>query len=158
MPSSHLIGQRLQNEYEPHLNPESLTGHAEPSKNSSTGMDYEPNPSNSKPISQNQERVLQSICSLYSGSASGEDIEAYASESVSDYTYPNTLPFSKAVDSLVTLTMDAEGKVKYHKDMWNEKDYSHEGLGKAMNHLNGDHSKEINKPPRYPQTLPDIPV
>jgi hypothetical protein len=31
--------------------------------------------------------------------------------------------------------------------MWNEKDYSHEGLGKIMKELNGDHLTKITKPP-----------
>ena len=60
---------------------------------------------------------------------------------------PRVAPFSKAVNSLVTLTLDEEGKVKYHKDMWNEKDYSHEGLGKVMKTLNGDHLTKIPRPP-----------
>lgn len=33
------------------------------------------------------------------------------------------------------------------QDMWNEKDYSHEGLGKIMKELNGDHLTKITKPP-----------
>lgn len=63
-----------------------------------------------------------------------------------EYT-PRVLHFSKPVNSLVSLTLDGEGKVKYHKDMWNEKDYSHEGLGKVMKTLNGDYLTKITKPP-----------
>lgn len=48
------------------------------------------------------------------------------------------------MNSLVTLTLDEQGKVKYHKDMWNEKDYSHEGLGKIMKTLNGDHLTKVS--------------
>ena len=55
--------------------------------------------------------------------------------------------FSKAVDSLVSLSFDAKGKVKYHKDMWNERDYSHEGLGKVMKTLNGDYLTKVTRPP-----------
>jgi hypothetical protein len=33
------------------------------------------------------------------------------------------------------------------QDMWNEKDYSHEGLGKIMKELNGDHLTKITQPP-----------
>nr|POE87507.1 hypothetical protein CFP56_30096 [Quercus suber] len=55
-----------------------------------------------------------------------------------EYT-PRLVHLSKPVNSLVTLTLDGEDKVKYHKDMWNEKDYSHDGLGKVMKTLNGDH-------------------
>jgi hypothetical protein len=64
-----------------------------------------------------------------------------------EYT-PKVLSFSKPVNSLVTLTLNDEGKVVYHKDMWNEKDYSHEGLGKIMKTLNGDHLTKITRPPR----------
>jgi hypothetical protein len=42
--------------------------------------------------------------------------------------------------------LDGEGKVRYHKDMWNEKDYSHEGLGKVLKTLNGDHLTGITRP------------
>ncbi|CAD0092258.1 unnamed protein product [Aureobasidium vineae] len=60
-----------------------------------------------------------------------------------EYT-PRVVHFSKPVNSLVTLTLDDQGKVKYHKDMWNEKDYSHEGLGKIMKTLNGDHLTKVS--------------
>ena len=63
-----------------------------------------------------------------------------------EYT-PRVVHFSKAVNSIVTLTLDDEGRVKYHKDMWNEKDYSHEGLGKVMKTLNGDYLTKITQPP-----------
>lgn len=60
-----------------------------------------------------------------------------------EYT-PRLVHFSKPVNSLVSLTFDEDGdKVKYHKDMWNKKDYSHEGLGKIMKMLNGDHLMKI---------------
>lgn len=42
---------------------------------------------------------------------------------------------------------EGEEKVVYHKDMWNEKDYSHEGLGKVFKSLNGDHLTKITQPP-----------
>lgn len=57
------------------------------------------------------------------------------------------LGVGKTAASLVSLTLDEEGKVKYHKDMWNEKDYSHEGIGKAMKTLNGDYMTKITRPP-----------
>jgi hypothetical protein len=34
---------------------------------------------------------------------------------------PKLVHFTKDVNSLVTLSLDEEGKVKYHKEMWNEK-------------------------------------
>lgn len=54
---------------------------------------------------------------------------------------------SQPSSSLVTLSLDGVGKVKYHKDMWNEKDYSHEGLEKVFKTLNGDHLTKITQPP-----------
>ena len=63
-----------------------------------------------------------------------------------EYT-PRVLHFSKPVNSLVSLNLDGNGKVKYHKDMWNDKDYSHEGLGKVMKTLNGDYLTNITRPP-----------
>ena len=63
-----------------------------------------------------------------------------------EYT-PKPMPIAKKVNSLVTLTLDEEGKVRYHKDMWNEKDYSHEGLGKVLKNLNGDYLTKITRPP-----------
>ena len=64
-----------------------------------------------------------------------------------EYT-PRVVHFSKPVNSLVTLTLDDQGKVKFHKDMWNQKDYSHEGLGKVMKTLNGDYLTAITRPPK----------
>jgi hypothetical protein len=55
------------------------------------------------------------------------------------YTFAG-VQVSKTVDSLVSLKLERQGddeKVVYHKDMWNEKDYSHEGLGALMKKLNG---------------------
>ena len=63
-----------------------------------------------------------------------------------EYT-PRVLHVGKPVNSLVTLTLE-KGKVTYHKDMWNEKDYSHEGLGKVMKTLNGDYLTKITRPPK----------
>ena len=63
-----------------------------------------------------------------------------------EYT-PKPMPIAKKVNSLVSLTLDGNGKVKYHKDMWNEKDYSHEGLGTVFKTLNGDHLTKITQPP-----------
>lgn len=63
-----------------------------------------------------------------------------------EYT-PIILHKALAVNSLVSLSLDEEGKVRYHKDMWNEKDYSHEGLGKILKKFNGDKLTSITKPP-----------
>ena len=64
---------------------------------------------------------------------------------------PKLIPAGKAVNSLVSLApekVDGEEKVVYHRDMWNEKDYSHEGLGKIFKTLNGDHLTKITQPPK----------
>ena len=58
------------------------------------------------------------------------------------------VPKGQAVYSLVSLVLDDQGNVVYHKDMWNEKDYSHEGLGKAFKTLNGNHLTKITRPPK----------
>lgn len=63
-----------------------------------------------------------------------------------EYT-PIVLHKAMAVDSLVSLALDEDGKVRYHKDMWNEKDYDHQGLGKMLKKLNGDKLTRITKPP-----------
>lgn len=61
---------------------------------------------------------------------------------------PRLSPAAKKVDSLVTLTLDHEGKVKYHKDQWNEKDYSHGGVGMWFKKVNGDGLTGITRPPK----------
>lgn len=63
-----------------------------------------------------------------------------------EYT-PAVLHKAMTVNSLVSLSLDENGKVRYHKDMWNDKDYSHEGLGKLLKKLNGDHLTKITQPP-----------
>jgi hypothetical protein len=60
------------------------------------------------------------------------------------------LPELTEETGLVSLKLVKEGdqeKVIYHKDMWNEKDYSHEGLGNVLKKLNGDHLTKITQPP-----------
>ncbi|KAI4731858.1 hypothetical protein E4T49_00105 [Aureobasidium sp. EXF-10728] len=181
--------------YEIRPDPQALTANKEdPSQNASTGVDYEPHPEKSIKLEPEREKIVKSICALYSGGASEELMSVYAEKAVYDdpwsycdtrykiagqwygipkvmaksqtlktevvdsqpdriifklqqeYT-PRVVHFSKPVNSLVTLTLDDQGKVKYHKDMWNEKDYSHEGLGKVMKTLNGDHLTKITQPP-----------
>ncbi|KAI4765827.1 hypothetical protein E4T52_02832 [Aureobasidium sp. EXF-3400] len=181
--------------YEIRPDPQALTGNKEdPSQNASTGVDYEPHPEKSIKLEPEREKIVQSICALYSGGASEELMQVYAEKAVYDdpwsycdtrykiagqwygipkvmaksqtlktevvesekdriifklqqeYT-PRLVHYSKPVNSLITLTLDDQGKIKYHKDMWNEKDYSHEGLGKVMKTLNGDHLTKITQPP-----------
>ncbi|KAH0335678.1 hypothetical protein KCU81_g8913, partial [Aureobasidium melanogenum] len=181
--------------YEIRPDPQALTGNKEdPSQNASSGVDYEPHPEKSIKLEPEREKIVKSICALYSGGASEELMQVYSDKAVYDdpwsycdtrykiagqwygipkvmaksqtlktevvdsqpdriifklqqeYT-PRVVHFTKPVNSLVTLTLDEQGKVKYHKDMWNEKDYSHEGLGKVMKTLNGDHLTKITQPP-----------
>ncbi|MCJ1403423.1 hypothetical protein MMC11_006646 [Xylographa trunciseda] len=188
--------QALQDQYEIRPDPVALTHNEDdPSQNAESGVDYEPYPEKSIPISAEHEKIVKAITSLYSGSASKEDMEVYAHDAIYDdpWSYcdtrykiagqwygipkimassktlateivsdkpteiiykqkqeykPRPLYVSKAVNSLVTLTLDGEGKVRYHKDQWNEKDYSHSGLGKVMKELNGDHLTKITQPPK----------
>lgn len=64
---------------------------------------------------------------------------------------PKLVPAGKAVNSLVSLVLEnvgGEEKIVYHKDIWNEKDDSHGGLGKVLKTLNGDHLTKITQPPQ----------
>lgn len=56
----------------------------------------------------------------------------------------------KTVDSLVSLALEGSNGlqvVQYHKDMWNEKDYSHQGIGFLLKRFNGDYLTGITQPP-----------
>ncbi|RAK87298.1 hypothetical protein BO79DRAFT_269059 [Aspergillus costaricaensis CBS 115574] len=57
---------------------------------------------------------------------------------------------SRTEDSLVSLRLqggeDGE-RVVYHKDMWSEKDYDHQGFGALMKKVNGDKLTGITRPP-----------
>ena len=79
--------EALQNQYEPHPDPQRATGHVDPSKNSSTGVDYEPHPESSLKLSPEHENIIKCITRLYSGSASKEDMEIYAPEAIYDGEY-----------------------------------------------------------------------
>jgi len=59
--------------HEPHPNPQALTSN--PGHNSSSGVDYEPHPESSIPISPSRQKIVDSITALYSGSASEEDLK-----------------------------------------------------------------------------------
>jgi hypothetical protein len=51
---------------------------------SSADVDYEPHPDKSIPLSPDRQKIVTSICSLYSGSASEEDMQVYSSEAIYD--------------------------------------------------------------------------
>jgi hypothetical protein len=77
-------GEAIQQEYEPRPDPQALTSNPDPSRNSSTGVDYEPHPEKSIRVSPEREKAVKAITSLYSGSESEEDMQVYAQESVYD--------------------------------------------------------------------------
>lgn len=96
------------------------------------------------------EVVENSEASSNSHAAPGEDARIVF-KLRQEYTI-KAIRVSKAVNSLVSLTLqnvDGEEKVRYHKDQWNHKDYSHEGLGRVMKELNGDHLTKITRPPDW---------
>lgn len=71
--------------YEIRPDPVQLTHNNEnPSNNASTGVDYEPHPEKSIKLEPERERIVRSICNLYSGSASEEDMKVYAEKAVYD--------------------------------------------------------------------------
>jgi hypothetical protein len=75
---------RLESEFEKRPDPVALTQNADPSQNSSSGVDYEPHPEKSIKLEPERERIVQAICNLYSGSASEEDMMVYGKEAVYD--------------------------------------------------------------------------
>ena len=76
--------EALQEKYEARPDPQDLTSNPDPSQNSSTDVDYEPHPERSIKIPPEREKVIKSITSLYSGSASEEDMQVYAQEAIYD--------------------------------------------------------------------------
>ena len=76
--------ETIQQNHEPRPDPQSQTSNPDPSQNSSTGVDYEPHPDQSIKVSPERERIVKSITSLYSGSASEEDMQVYAKEAIYD--------------------------------------------------------------------------
>lgn len=76
--------QSLQDEFEKRPDPKALTQNSDPSQNTSAGIDYEPHPENSIQLDSERQRIVQSICNLYSGSASEEDMMVYGKEAVYD--------------------------------------------------------------------------
>jgi hypothetical protein len=76
--------QKLQDEYEIRPDPVALTQNSDPSQNASTGVDYEPHPENSIKVDEKQQKIVDSICRLYSGSASEDDMQVYAEEAIYD--------------------------------------------------------------------------
>ena len=69
-------------DFEPHPDPQSLTSPVAGEPKLDT--DYEPHPEKSLKIDAGRQKVIQSICNLYSGSASEEDMQVYAEKAVYD--------------------------------------------------------------------------
>lgn len=62
---------KLTEDYEKRVDPVQLThNETDPKANASTGVDYEPYPERSLKVSAERQAVVDSICRLYSGSAS----------------------------------------------------------------------------------------
>ncbi|KAH8628600.1 hypothetical protein IG631_15857 [Alternaria alternata] len=78
------LASRLEDEFEKRPDPVALTHNADESQNSSSGVDYEPHPENSIKLNPEREKIVQSICNLYSGSASEDDMMVYGKEAVYD--------------------------------------------------------------------------
>ena len=77
--------ESLQDQYEIRPDPVALThNEQDPSQNAESGVDYEPYPEKSIPISPAHEKIVKAITSLYSGSASKEDMEVYAHDAIYD--------------------------------------------------------------------------
>ena len=78
--------QALQDRYEIRPDAQGLTINesSDPSHESKADVDYEPYPERSAPISSENQRIVQSITNLYSGSASEADMEVYAHEAIYD--------------------------------------------------------------------------
>jgi hypothetical protein len=76
--------QELQDKYEIRPDPVALTQNSDASQNAPTGVDYEPHPENSIKVDEKQQKIVDSICRLYSGSASEDDMQVYATEAIYD--------------------------------------------------------------------------
>jgi hypothetical protein len=77
-------GEQLREQYEKRPDPVALTHNEDESQNAPTGVDYEPHPENSIELEPERQRIVQSICNLYSGSASEDDMQVYAEKAVYD--------------------------------------------------------------------------
>jgi hypothetical protein len=74
--------------HEPHPDPHTLTAAGSDKK-----VDYEPHPSNSIPLSPERQKIVSSICNLYSGSASEADMQVYAEKAVYDDPLSFCMPY-----------------------------------------------------------------
>lgn len=70
--------------HEPHPDPQLLTSNPNPGKNTSSGVDNEPHPESSIPVSAERENIIKSITNLYLGSASEQDMQVYTEKAIYD--------------------------------------------------------------------------
>jgi hypothetical protein len=77
-------GEVLREQYEKRPDPVALTHNEDEAQNTASGVDYEPHPENSIDLEPERQKIVQSICNLYSGSASEDDMRVYAEKAVYD--------------------------------------------------------------------------
>ncbi|KAI9746389.1 MAG: hypothetical protein M1818_000102 [Claussenomyces sp. TS43310] len=70
--------------HEPHPNPQASTSNPDPTQTSSSGVDYEPHPERSLPLPPARQKIVDCITTLYSGSASEEDMQVYSEQAIYD--------------------------------------------------------------------------
>ena len=77
--------EAIHQKYEPHPDPHALTGSDDGQLGKvSKDVDYEPYPEKSLRVSSEHQAIIDAITSLYSGSASEEDMQVYAEKSIYD--------------------------------------------------------------------------
>ena len=82
---SSSTGQDPPQPYEIRPDTQKLThNNSDPSQNAPTGVDYEPHPEKSIPISPEHEQIVRHITNLYSGSANETDMRVYAEKAIYD--------------------------------------------------------------------------
>lgn len=77
---------------QPHPDPASVEPHPELPTNITGGVDYTPNPEQSKPLSQSRGEIKKHITNLYCGSASEDDMAVYVEQAIYDdpFSYCDT--------------------------------------------------------------------
>jgi hypothetical protein len=70
--------EEVHKRFEPHPNPQNLTGHE------SKSVDYESHPENSLKISAEHQEIVRAITALYSGSSNEKDMNVYAEKAIYD--------------------------------------------------------------------------
>jgi hypothetical protein len=101
--------------YEIRPDPQALTGNKEdPSQNASTGVDYEPHPEKSIKLEPEREKIVQSICALYSGGASEELMQVYAEKAIYDDPWYARETLSRSCSNERSSTNERTGHTATH--------------------------------------------